>query len=713
MEADLVGTVVLDKLRVVRRLGSGATGVVHEVEHTVTGHRRALKILRGELGLSGEAATRFVREAKIASLVRSPFLVDTLDAGRMPDGSAYLLMELAEGRSWRSLLEASGRLEPARAVRLALDVCAGLEAVHDAGFVHRDLKPENLLVSPVAAPPGERAMILDFGLCKALEPSLAPSVFETITREGAAPGTPAYLAPERLEVARGVSPSADLWALGVVLFESLAGRRPFEGPTAAAVISAIRRASAPPLATLAPDVQPALASVVDRMLSRAPAGRYATAREVAEALSAASDGGAGRPADRGPGGAVLADRYRVVRPLGRGGAGAVLEVVDEHTGARRALKLLHVGSGDARAIARLRREAELGARLGLVAVHDLGEDSRAGVFLVMDLLEGKGLDARLSEGPLGRAEVLEIARALATDLARLHAAGVVHRDLKPSNVFLEATSDGARVRLLDLGVAKVLDEATLEATADGTFVGTPIYAPPEQLERSAEVGPPADLYGLAHTVFAALVGRPYFDAEAKAGVLPLLAAIGAGCTERASRRAARVGVELPRAFDEWFARATARDASDRFSSAAALVVGLEGALDATLGDDRRTDGELAVSTTRRARTGGRSRSAVVAAVLVAVVGLGVGVPLVRRPSPDELIAERVAPQSSASPTPIEGGGDRAAPRPTFEPPASAASPSGSPPVVSARPLPPRGAVRPPPSAHAAAASAGVPPDTFF
>src|SRR5512146_2129661 len=127
--ADLVGQTLLGKLRVVRRIGEGASGVVYEVEHLLTKHRRALKVLRPELSQSGEAVARLVREAGAAGRVESPFVAETFDVGRLPDGSPYLLLELLEGRSLRAELDRRGRLPPAEAARLGALVCQGLEAV--------------------------------------------------------------------------------------------------------------------------------------------------------------------------------------------------------------------------------------------------------------------------------------------------------------------------------------------------------------------------------------------------------------------------------------------------------------------------------------------------------------------------------------------------------------------------------------------------------
>ncbi|WP_437571578.1 protein kinase domain-containing protein [Sorangium sp. So ce542] len=281
-------------------------------------------------------------------------------------------------------------------------------------------------------------------------------------------------------------------------------------------------------------------------------------------------------------GMLIGDRYRVVRRLGAGAMGAVYEAVDVETDRRRALKVMH-----AHAIERadLRRRFALEARVAgrvdspfLVDVLDAGVDRATSTpFLVMELLEGETLAQRLARaGRCSPAEALRWLEQAALGLDKMHRLGIVHRDLKPSNLFLERREHEApRLKILDLGVAKVLD-AGLESTG---AAGTPVYMAPEQF-RGGKLTPAADIHALGMIAFTLLVGSPYWQDEAARGQDPIAFALAAssGPVEPATARAARRGAALPPGMDAWFARATAADPAARFASALAAVTALAGVL---------------------------------------------------------------------------------------------------------------------------------------
>ncbi|WP_437656925.1 protein kinase domain-containing protein [Sorangium sp. So ce1182] len=281
-------------------------------------------------------------------------------------------------------------------------------------------------------------------------------------------------------------------------------------------------------------------------------------------------------------GALIADRYRVVRRLGAGAMGAVYEALDIETGRRRALKVMHAHTIER---ADLRRRFALEARIAgrvdspfLVDVLDAGVDRATSTpFLVMELLEGETLAQRLERaGRCAPAEALRWLGQAALGLDKMHLLGVVHRDLKPSNLFLERREhDAPRLKILDLGVAKVLD-AGVESTS---AAGTPVYMAPEQF-RGGKLTPAADIHALGMIAFTLLVGSPYWQDEAARGHDPIALALAAssGPAEPATARATRRGVALPPGMDAWFARATAADPAARFASAVAAVRALAGAL---------------------------------------------------------------------------------------------------------------------------------------
>lgn len=336
-------------------------------------------------------------------------------------------------------------------------------------------------------------------------------------------------------------------------------------------------------------------------------------------------------------GRVVAGRYRVVAPLGRGGMGAVYEVIDTVTDRVRALKLVD-GSADADAKARFRSEAVIAGRVEsphVVDVFDSGYDDALGVyFLVMDRLRGEDLGALLArEKRLGSELALRILGEVAVGLGALHDEGIVHRDLKPENVFLARSrqeENATRVILVDLGLAKSFHRSTAVTTR---AVGTPSFMAPEQLRGDATVDSRADVYAFAHLAFALLTGTPYFAASvARAGNLyAVLLAVAEGPRELPSVRARSLGAELPEAFDAWFLETAHAAAEQRCKSVHDAYAGLRRALGGEVSGDRRRTSLLPVARTTstsegRAGSPRRSRAALAGglalAALLAALGLG-------------------------------------------------------------------------------------------
>jgi serine/threonine protein kinase len=271
-------------------------------------------------------------------------------------------------------------------------------------------------------------------------------------------------------------------------------------------------------------------------------------------------------------GALFRGRYRVVRPLKYGAMGAVYEVLDVSSNARRALKVMQ-GSGldAAEQVARFEQEARVTGAIDsehVVRVLD-ADTSGSPAFIVMELLEGEELDAVLERrGRLAEAEAILYLTQIADALDRTHAANVVHRDLKPANVFVSKRSDGSpMLKLFDFGIAKVTSTPGARHTR---VLGTPLYMAPEQVRGDGDIGPAADLYALAHVAYAMLAGEAYWQEEHDAAdsVMPLFMKILGGAKETARARIRRRrGVELPEAFDAWWSRATASDPRARFLAA--------------------------------------------------------------------------------------------------------------------------------------------------
>jgi len=216
------GAVVAGKLRIIRTVGAGGMGKVYEVEHELTRHRRALKVLHPSA--SPNVVERFVREATAAARIGNPHVAETFDAGTLETGEPYLLMELLEGETLEERLRRAGPIPSGELAALIQQACVGIQAAHDAGIVHRDLKPENLFVTSREGQPFVK--ILDFGISKFDEGRTgAPG----ITRDGVMLGTPYYMSPEQV-LGAATDARTDVYALGVILYESACGHRPFEAP---------------------------------------------------------------------------------------------------------------------------------------------------------------------------------------------------------------------------------------------------------------------------------------------------------------------------------------------------------------------------------------------------------------------------------------------------------------------------------------------------
>ena len=276
----LIGAVVGERYRIVSRIGVGGMGAVYRAEHTMMRRDLAIKVLLSELGGREEFARRFEREAESASRLAHPNIITVTDFGRTPDGALFLAMEFLAGDSLTSLID-QGPLPRERALAIVRQILRALDHAHAAGVVHRDLKPDNIML---VERDGQRDVvkILDFGIAKVTEPA---SGQEVLTQAGVIFGTPEYLSPEQA-VGEGVDARADLYAAGVILYEMLAGRRPFESEDKVKIIS-MHLSHAPPRireANPTVDVPFALEQVVLQALEKHRENRFASATAFLQAL---------------------------------------------------------------------------------------------------------------------------------------------------------------------------------------------------------------------------------------------------------------------------------------------------------------------------------------------------------------------------------------------------------------------------------------------
>jgi eukaryotic-like serine/threonine-protein kinase len=281
---DLTGALVANKYELLRLIGRGGMGAVYEARNVTTFRRCAVKVLLSpELAADGEVVKRFFREARASGLIESEHVVAAFDSGIDEAERAYYVMECLVGEDLEQTLDRLGQLEPLTAIKVVLQAATGLAGAHALGIVHRDVKPANLFVAVV--PGGElKIKILDFGVAK-VKMELFNESSNTLTHSGSLLGTPLYMSPEQLRRASDIDESADVWSLGVVLFECLTGELPWgDCDGIGELVTAILTAPVPHVQDLAPWVEPNLAAVVQSALSRDPGLRLKSAAELRDAL---------------------------------------------------------------------------------------------------------------------------------------------------------------------------------------------------------------------------------------------------------------------------------------------------------------------------------------------------------------------------------------------------------------------------------------------
>ena len=273
---------MLGQYRVTGTIGRGGMGIVYAAEHSLLGRPAAIKVLQSELSQKQEVVARFFNEARAATAIRHPGIIEVYDFGWTPEGSAYLVMEYLEGET---LARRAARVPfrwPA-VLAIARQIAGALAAAHAKGIVHRDLKPENVYVVPdPEVSGGERIKLLDFGIAKLAVDS---SSTLTVTKTGAVIGTPTYMAPEQC---RGVAVDhrADLYALGCVIYELCCGRPPFRGEGTGDVLAAHIYMPVPAMSPARIEIPEGMETLVRRLLAKAPDDRLQTAEEVIFAIDA-------------------------------------------------------------------------------------------------------------------------------------------------------------------------------------------------------------------------------------------------------------------------------------------------------------------------------------------------------------------------------------------------------------------------------------------
>ncbi|MBI5490201.1 MAG: serine/threonine protein kinase [Deltaproteobacteria bacterium] len=334
------GRLLEGKYRVSRLIGEGGMGAVYQAEHTLIGRPVAVKVLHGDFAKNPEVLERFRREARAATAIRHPNIIEVTDMGMTSEGQPFLVMELLEGAPLSSMIGEGRTIPVARIADLLAQVLDALEAAHAKGIVHRDLKPDNVFVVRVGNRP-EFVKLLDFGISKMTDPAAGGL---SMTRTGSVMGTPNYMAPEQAMGRKDCDHRVDLWAVGVMLYEALTGRLPYQGDNYNELLTAILMTTPPAPRAVNAAIDPALERVVLRALAKDREQRYQLPAEFKNELNVAARG-AGSAAVFAPAAASETPPPQPVRPATLTPGGYDSPIPEAPGAARKSPWALYAGAG--------------------------------------------------------------------------------------------------------------------------------------------------------------------------------------------------------------------------------------------------------------------------------------------------------------------------------------------------------------------------------
>ena len=481
--------------RIIEKIGKGGMAEVYRAEDQKLGRQVAIKFLPPETSQDQNAKRRLLLEARAASALNHPNII-TIYSIEEADGLDFIVMEYVEGETLASLI-ARKALELSQLLELGAQVADGLAAAHAAGLIHRDIKSSNILVTPRG-----QAKILDFGLAKLVpfsDPKLSgEQTLTKLTKTGMIVGTVAYMSPEQTR-GEPLDSRTDIFSFGCVLYEAATGKVPFSGPSVLSVLHEIATVDPPAPSTFSQNLPQGLDVIIKRALAKNSEQRYSSAAELAQALRSLR----------------FANRYQILREIGRGGMGVVYMGRDPLLERDVAIKVITPDLLSAEAEERFKREARVVAKMdhpAIVSVYDIGEHERS-LFFVMPYIQGSSLRAFLNDRSLSLGDAIDIAIQVADALEYSHSQNVVHRDIKPENILVlrqEGAGGELRVRVTDFGLAMASSENRLTKT--GSIVGTMAYLSPEQLSSKA-IDHRSDIYSLGVVLYECLVGQPPFMGE--------------------------------------------------------------------------------------------------------------------------------------------------------------------------------------------------------
>lgn len=493
----------LASYRLERLLGRGGMGQVYYAWDEALDRPAAIKMLDERYRSHPTYAQRFVQEAKALARWRHEHIVQIYYAGvEEVEGEAlyYYAMEYVQGVDLAQAMAkytTEGRLMPHDDVlRVGTAVAAALDYAHSGGIIHRDVKPANVLIDT-----NGRVILSDFGL--------AMDVAES--ESGHIVGSPRYTAPEQARKSAAAVPQSDLYSLGIMLYEMLVGRVPFDDPSPTSVAVQHVTQPPPPPRSLNPALNTAVSDVLLKALSKTPQDRYRTGHELMENLGRALKG-TRRQADELLGQQL--DEYQLAELLGQGGMARIYRGYDVRLKRNVAIKIIDATyRADVEYRARFEREAQAIAQLEhphIVSLYRYGEVS--GLFyMAMQYVDGRDLKTMLAEyrargETMPAADVSRIIHEICQALDYAHSKNIIHRDVKPSNIMID---HNGHAYLTDFGLALLADTET-----KGEIFGTPHYMAPEQAVSSKSAVPQSDLYAVGVILYEIFTAQlPFQDAE--------------------------------------------------------------------------------------------------------------------------------------------------------------------------------------------------------
>src|SRR2546421_3094918 len=280
----LIGQTLAHKYFIEELIKNGGMGSVYLGKHVLMDKRVAIKVLRPSLAMDNDVVARFSREAKAASAIAHPHAVSVTDFGESENGVVFLVMEYLDGRTLKEIVKSEGPLAVDRVVEIVRQVAGALDVAHQQGVVHRDLKSDNIMLSQTSG--AEWAKVLDFGIAKIQQPEGEQDV--DITAANLVIGTPQYMSPEQCSQSGPIDARSDIYSLGIIVYEMLAGRVPFTGESPTIIMMKQVQDPPPSILKARPELAPGVAQVISRALAKQPADRFQSAGELSAALTDAA-----------------------------------------------------------------------------------------------------------------------------------------------------------------------------------------------------------------------------------------------------------------------------------------------------------------------------------------------------------------------------------------------------------------------------------------